>query len=309
MSSPSLPDLPPEILDLVVDHLRAEPATLKACCLVSKSWIPRTRRHLFASVWFGPSSIQPWKKLFPDPSTSPAHHTRILELNGFPTSMVRETSTLACIRSFRHIVDLKVSTLGWDNGRTSLVPLHGLSPTLKSLLLHYEYLSTSEVLNLICSFPHLEDLKLSDFYQVNNTDAWDTPSPSPKLTGTLKLRGSRFATIRGLLSLRGLHFSEIVIAWPVEDAGSVVELASQCSDTLESLNVRYSLWGAFRGFLHLTAVLLSVVQERRRTRCPLPLTFPSTRNLETSSSAPGESALGGFSRRSRPQNPRVCSGS
>jgi len=44
--------LPPEILDLIVDHLHDEPTALKACCLVSKSWVPRTWNHLFALVEF-----------------------------------------------------------------------------------------------------------------------------------------------------------------------------------------------------------------------------------------------------------------
>ena len=44
--------LPPEILDLIIDHLHDEPATLKTCCVVSKSWVPRTRKHLFALVEF-----------------------------------------------------------------------------------------------------------------------------------------------------------------------------------------------------------------------------------------------------------------
>ncbi|KAF9789198.1 hypothetical protein BJ322DRAFT_1000595, partial [Thelephora terrestris] len=51
-----LPYLPPEILDLVTDNLSDEPSTLKACCLVSKSWVPRTRKHLFASVKFNQDS-------------------------------------------------------------------------------------------------------------------------------------------------------------------------------------------------------------------------------------------------------------
>jgi len=38
----SNPYLPPEILDYIVDLLHNSPNALKECCLVSKSWIPRT---------------------------------------------------------------------------------------------------------------------------------------------------------------------------------------------------------------------------------------------------------------------------
>ncbi|KAF9642961.1 hypothetical protein BDM02DRAFT_3104213, partial [Thelephora ganbajun] len=52
MSNPHKPHLPPEILDYIVDFLYNEPETLKQCCLVSKSWVPRTRKHLFADINF-----------------------------------------------------------------------------------------------------------------------------------------------------------------------------------------------------------------------------------------------------------------
>ena len=44
--------LVPEIFDLIVDHLRDDRKALKACCLVSKEWIPRARRHIFACIMF-----------------------------------------------------------------------------------------------------------------------------------------------------------------------------------------------------------------------------------------------------------------
>ena len=64
--------LPPEILDSVIDLLHDEPETLKQCFLVSKSWVPRTRRHLFAYIKFrSASDLRSWKKAFPDVADSP----------------------------------------------------------------------------------------------------------------------------------------------------------------------------------------------------------------------------------------------
>jgi hypothetical protein len=89
--------LPPEIFYLIVDHLYDEQTTLRVCCLLSKSWIWRTRRHIFAHVEFeesgfsiGPgSSIASWKKAFPDPSNSPAYHTHGLKIYGLNTCPVQ----------------------------------------------------------------------------------------------------------------------------------------------------------------------------------------------------------------------------
>lgn len=70
--------LPPEIFDLIVEYLCDEQETLKTCRLVSKSWVPRARRHIFARVMFDNSPFESWMKTFPDPSNSPAHYTRSL---------------------------------------------------------------------------------------------------------------------------------------------------------------------------------------------------------------------------------------
>ena len=44
------PYLAPETLDRIVDLLHNKREPLKACCLVSKSWVSRTRKHLFADI-------------------------------------------------------------------------------------------------------------------------------------------------------------------------------------------------------------------------------------------------------------------
>ena len=48
----SSPYLPAELLDYIVDHLHDTKDALKSCGLLSKSWIPRTRRRLFANILF-----------------------------------------------------------------------------------------------------------------------------------------------------------------------------------------------------------------------------------------------------------------
>ena len=78
---PCHPRLPAELLDYIVDFLDTAIA-LRHCCLVSKSWIPRARRHLFAIVeFYSPEHLRPWTTTFTDPSTSPACYTTFLTLS------------------------------------------------------------------------------------------------------------------------------------------------------------------------------------------------------------------------------------
>ena len=233
--------LPPEILDLVVAHLHTELTTLKACCVVSKSWIHRTRIHLFAHIKFDTSNcdIERWKKAFPDSSSSPAHHTRHLLIRGL--SAVTAADAGGWIRAFHNLVHLQLEGVGGGEG-VSLIPFYGLSPTLRSLNLIY---TSPGVLDLICSFPLLEDLGLvspSEGSHVRNT-----PLTSPKLTGSLDLSmlGGIHPVARRLLSLpNGLHFTKITAACIDEGIHPVRDLVSRCSGTLESISVFYYTPGA-----------------------------------------------------------------
>ena len=127
------PSLPSEILDLIVDHLCRERNTLKTCCLASKAWVPRTRRHLFAHVYFQfRISILRWMQLFPDPSNSPAHHTRSLRISAPVLSLMTSSDARPLVCSFRFVVRLQLGGYRRD-----------------------EFL---KAVDIICSFPLLEDL-------------------------------------------------------------------------------------------------------------------------------------------------------
>ncbi|THU77232.1 hypothetical protein K435DRAFT_702847, partial [Dendrothele bispora CBS 962.96] len=46
----SQPRVPPEMIDALIDSARDSPSILKACSLVARSWLPRSRMHLFRSM-------------------------------------------------------------------------------------------------------------------------------------------------------------------------------------------------------------------------------------------------------------------
>ena len=248
METTTCSSLPPEILNLIVDHLHDDSTALKACCVVSRSWVPRTRRHLFANVEFYTLQrrVESWKTAFPNPSNSPAHHTRTLCIRDPPTLTAADTDAGGWISSFHNVTHLRLERIIWQGPRSPLVPFHGLSPTLRSLSLT----STSfEVFDFICSFPLLEDLALV-LLATGYADAWTAPSTSPKLTGTLKLMpraGGVRPVVRRLLAFPdGLHFAKIQVSCiNEEDARSATNLVSRCSDTLETLFICGTPIGGF----------------------------------------------------------------
>ena len=126
------PHLPAQTLDNIVDHLHDTEHALKDCCLVSKSWIPRTRKHLFADIrFFFPARLQSWKKTFPDPSTSPAYYTKTLIIACPHVVTDVDAEAGGWIRGFSRVVDFQITSC-WGSAM-SFSPFHGFSPVIKSL--------------------------------------------------------------------------------------------------------------------------------------------------------------------------------
>ena len=89
----------------------------------------------------------------------------------------------AWIRAFHLVAHLTLRVVWGIAHQGFLVPLHGISPTLRSLSITFESISPSEFLNLVCSFPSLEDLALSSRIH-GEPDGWPFPPPRQNSPGT-----------------------------------------------------------------------------------------------------------------------------
>ena len=249
----SNPCLPPEIPDCITDLLHDQPKTLERCCLVSKSWVPRTRKHLFADIGLRDEKhLKLWKKTFPDPSTSPAHYAKTLFVGRPQAIVAADAEPGGWIRGFSGVVNLRVGSQVLSTERSIyLIPFHGLSPGIKSLHLTVPTLPPSRIINLISSFPLLEDLAIhvTTSYGIVTDDADSPDRPltatqpysSPTFTGSLELyiRGGMQPVTSRLLSLPiGIHFRELALRWFYEaDCLMTMVLVERCSHTLESLHI------------------------------------------------------------------------
>ena len=252
----SAPCLPPEILDHIVDRLHTSPEALKECCLVSKSWIPRTRQHLFANITFHTKErLGSWKKTFPEPSTSPGYYTKSLSIGCPYVVTTADAEPGGWITGFSRATDLGVDNgmIFTDESATFLIPFHGFSPSLKSLHMSFTSLPASRTFDLILSFPLLEDLKVTAYFaSVDNDHDPDIlrlppirvvqPSANPpRLTGSLELllsgRAELFAHWLCLLT-NGIHFRKLTTTWNHgRDLSVTAALVERCSHTLEAIQV------------------------------------------------------------------------
>ena len=234
----SEPQLPTEMLDCITDFLHDNRDALKTCCLVSISWVPRTRKHLFKCVNFKYSGdFDKWKRNFPNPVKSPAIHTRSLF---FRYADRLSDADVGWIRSFTNVVQLEMVACGiLDYNRRLLSPFHGLSSTVKSLSVVWTDLKSQEVFDLICSFPHLVDLHVAGEGRIRNSGRDWTISRLPPLTGSIVLGTLTPDFARQLLKLANhLRFKKIMLQKMLKNSfEGVADLAERCCDVLECIEI------------------------------------------------------------------------
>ena len=128
----------------------------------------------------------------------------------------------------------------------NLYRFHGFSPLLKSLSVTFFTFPSLHALNLIYSFPLLENLSVTtaepSFDEGGDPErqlATVQPPSLPMFTGSLKLAlaGGMDPIVHQLLSLpSGLHFRKLDLTWDSGgDTSLTTALVERCCSTIESL--------------------------------------------------------------------------
>jgi hypothetical protein len=255
------PRLAQETIDHIVDLLHDNRKELRKCSLVSKSWVPRTRKHLFVDLEFEPEDYDKWVRAFPDPMNSPAHHVRVLTIR----CHLKVAEASGWIQAFTRVERLTVDYAGSGCAVQSipLVLFYTLAASLKTLDVAALLLPHAEIFDLVRSLPLLEDLILTRDGVVAEDDEPDEPptvisSIPPALTGTLEIfmYASLGRTLHQLLDLPGgLRFRKLDLSWcHAQDLPQVTEAVVACSSTLEHLNISSRVGGILFFLLALAFV-------------------------------------------------------
>lgn len=235
--------LPLETVDHIIDFV-GTPRALQACSLVAKSWVRRSRTHLFRDVVL--FSHRRWQKIMPVGDASPAVYTRTLTLAQGITPQGRWINTDNLYPFLPHLRDFKnVETLildGWISSRFTeggLKKYFGIfGPNLRSLELGGNKISPDSLLVLLGHLPNLENLSMKERIE-EEEKITRAPATPPKLSGRLTTRVP-MENFPQVLCTIPLRFREICL---LEHRHDYQELVTACAKTLVDFRAISAEWG------------------------------------------------------------------
>ena len=239
-----IPRIPQEIVDEILDRLATDFdfRSLQSCALVSKSWIPSCRRHLFHTVLFTSKDRARWLETFPVPEESPAHFVRDLHFSGVHDSAPERLVEHA--PWFTNVERVTLSGLGAVQ-RPWLRLFRRLPRSVTSLSISAESTTLPRIRDVILQLPNLDDLSLSGSIVV--ADWRVIPGMGTILRGRF---GGQLRLLKGLADddivnmlleiPTGLYFSEVQICGTYERLLPTVRLTEACGKALVKLSYTVS---------------------------------------------------------------------
>jgi hypothetical protein len=162
-----MPALPPELLDVVIDHLHSHKPTLSACSLVCSQFLPATRYHLFGRFSVNHSSSVTFIQLLRSPYVTFLPYVRSLVIPGGPWV----NGALPLFRGFLNLDRLELVAFNWSDLEEPALSALKSFPSLTYLHISVCDFNFDQVVDLICSRPTRSLKTVRVFYSI-----WGPPS-------------------------------------------------------------------------------------------------------------------------------------
>ncbi|GBE77414.1 hypothetical protein BKA93DRAFT_52362 [Sparassis latifolia] len=182
MNRPS-PRLPPEMCDIILDHLWDDVPTLAACSLAYRQWLPTTRLHLFNTVSL-------------DNAADDLRFAQILEGSPGIAPCVRHLTLVSISLPWRKFTRIEHLVLqSWHTvlmSEESKEALLSYFPTVRTLSVEHCCFDVSLFAALLCAFPKLSVIHIDRSTLLGDSDptgSYDTipdrlPFPTLEPPGT-----------------------------------------------------------------------------------------------------------------------------
>jgi len=162
------PTFPQEIIDYLIDLISISSVGqkdphLRSCSLVSRSWVHRSRRHLFHSIELASTpDISNWIKKIPPGAGGLSGYVRKLWLDGHWEQRSQRFPSVEHLRSFTRVEELRLTY--WREGPTTKEEIEetfgAFGPSVRSLSVSLPRGDPGSFLHLLSLFLHLDDLSI-----------------------------------------------------------------------------------------------------------------------------------------------------
>lgn len=235
------PRIPQDVVDEILDRLAvgSDFRSLRACALVSKSWVLSCQRHLFRTVIFTSRDVDKWFKAFPVPEQNPARHVRdfgfwIRGPNCVPEQFLEYAPCFPNVEG--------VSLLGTGERPMLPPPPFWVFPqSVTSLTTDTNVVTLVRVCDVMARLPNLDNLSISGSFAPVGRDALQGNGTAlgGRFGGRLQLRGGCAGkdVINMLLNIpSGLRFTKVEIYCMRQCLLPAVRLVEACGETLMKLS-------------------------------------------------------------------------
>ncbi|KAJ7768286.1 hypothetical protein B0H16DRAFT_312855 [Mycena metata] len=281
--------VPQELVDQIVDYLAHDPSSLKACSLVSRAWVLRTRPHLFrlCSLCLNSENIIAFRDLLASPMDCTfLPHVRSITARRNPldsvdhcfNEIVPELQRLTGVHALEMITAISPDVDTDEIFRTGFIASF---PRVTRLVLDCYFQGDTPqqplpLIETICLFPALEELDIKDLsYRIATPGA--TAVPPQSLRNLLIRAPTTLPVLTWLLASDGLRSVDTLrlpqlISWNVP---SMREALRQCQ-SLCQLDIFYRrnvpnlsmhpnlrslvLRGLYPGFTHADDIIMFLSQ-------------------------------------------------
>lgn len=202
---PAQPTFPQEVVDELIDWVgvssvgQGDPH-LRSCSLVARSWVQRSRKHLFHDIELTSApSISSWIRNIPPGAGGVSRYVRKLWLGCNWDQWSQRFPSVGHLRSFTRTEELRLTY--WCGGHATREEVEeafgGFGPSVRSLSVSLPRGDAGSFLHLLSLFPHLDDLSIWTSYLDESL------GPLPR----------NVVTVRGRLVLDGVqeHFADALI--------------------------------------------------------------------------------------------------
>lgn len=157
MTSASRRDIPPELIEHIIDFDFDDVATLVACSKVARAWVQATRHHLFTSI-----NINTTRRILAFSAillASPYIARNVKEVK-IPTSLSKHAPRDALLNIFEQLKAVESVVCSGQHLQAAWNEVFGHRPAVKSLKLCVAWTDLYALNSLLSSFPGIADLHI-----------------------------------------------------------------------------------------------------------------------------------------------------